>query len=134
MNITASPNKPLSPHVQRFVQELSQLETLVQQGKATAIEHVVYLTASHAVRYAGDDLELWRMLQKCQEHVVAFAANSQFPPEYCETYCYAGQRYQKLMDTLPPYPPLEEQAAGKTENTGEPSEFLEETKRGSSNE
>lgn len=117
MNITASPDKPLPPNVQRFVQELSQLETLVKQGTATAIEHVVYLTASHAVRHAGDDLELWRMLQQCQEHVVAFAANSQFPPEYCETYRYAGQRYQKLMDTLPPYPPATEQAVGKTGNT-----------------
>lgn len=117
MNITASLDKPLPPNVQRFVQELSQLETLVQQGEATAIEHVVYLTTSHAVRYAGDDLELWHMLQKCQEHVAAFAANSQFPPEYCETYQYAGLRYQKLMDTLPPYPPHEEQAVGKTGNS-----------------
>jgi hypothetical protein len=118
VDITSHPGRPLAPNVQRFAQELSQLETLVMQGLATTIEQVVYHTASHAARYARDDEELWHMLAQCQEHVVAFAAGNRFPPEYYQSYAYAGLRYQKLMDTLPPYDPGREQMTGETGKIG----------------
>lgn len=117
MDITSYPGKPLPPNVQCFARELARLEELVMQGGATVLEQVVYLTADHAVRHARDDFELWRMLQQCREHVMAFAAGNQFPPAYLESYQYAGLRYLKLMDTLPPYPPHREQATGEERNT-----------------
>ena len=114
LDITSYPGKPLPPNVQRFVQGLAKLEELVMQGKATTLEHVVYLTADHAVRHARDDEELWTMLSQCREHVVAFAAGNRFPPAYSQSYAHAGLRYQQLMDTLPPYPLSERaQAAGE---------------------
>jgi hypothetical protein len=115
MDIHASPGKVLPPNIQRFVEVFSALQELVQEGKATALEQVVYWTTEHAIRHARDDHELWLMLAECQEHVVAFAGGGRFPNAYYLSYASAGLQYQRLKDTLPPYTP--DRGQGENEKT-----------------
>jgi hypothetical protein len=130
MDIHTFPGKTLPPNILRFLEVFSALEKLVSQGKATALEQVVYLTAEHAARHARDDQELWWMLAQCQEHVVAFAGDGRFPQAYAMSYASAGLKYQQLKDALAPYAPGREQGEGdKTKNRGKQAKYTTKRKR-----
>jgi hypothetical protein len=105
VNIYPYPTAQLAPHIQRFVEQFLQLESTVRAGEATDIEQFVYVTANLAVRHARDEQELLVMLQQWHDQMAVAAAELRFPQVYRDTFAYAGQRYQCLMDTLFPCRP-----------------------------